>query len=450
MKKTILTYGLYILMINLSFAQAELEVESTKVNKAANFVAENPDQPTTFTIERLEKIAESDVLLELKTAGINDQNGRYIEATDATGTTRYRLSTNGSVKSSGPVVIGDVDFSSGDELYIIDHDNDGDAIIRTKTDNHTVIFGANISNEGILGTTTKSKLAIRTDNVNRLVISDTGDVGIGTSAPDKKLVVRESGTDDTPTIVGVLESPISNRPALLFSEGGTIQSSGISIEYDGNLSGNNKRLQIIAPDGDKIAEFKASGSLGVNSDASNNDGIIIKQKFGIDQHGLTIFHQDGSNRWSWTVDDYDLGLYHNGVIAGSFATTSGVYTTLSDRKLKTNIEKFESGTLSKVMSLNPVRYNFKSDLNGQKCIGFIAQEVQEIFPHLAHEINSDGEKILGLSYGEFSVIAIKAIQEQQLKIESLEDEISSLKDLSAELLSLKAELQKNISLVENK
>lgn len=71
------------------------------------------------------------------------------------------------------------------------------------------------------------------------------------------------------------------------------------------------------------------------------------------------------------------------------------------------------------MKLKPSTYQYLHAKNNKKSIGLIAQEVQELFPVL---VNSDDE-YLSISYSELSVIAIKAIQEQQEIINSLDSQL---------------------------
>ena len=57
-------------------------------------------------------------------------------------------------------------------------------------------------------------------------------------------------------------------------------------------------------------------------------------------------------------------------------------------------------------------------------IGFIAQEVGEIFPEL---LRTDEEGVHGLAYDDFGVLAIAAIQEQQTQIDQLAAENAQLR-----------------------
>ena len=61
----------------------------------------------------------------------------------------------------------------------------------------------------------------------------------------------------------------------------------------------------------------------------------------------------------------------------------------------------------------------------EKIIGFLAQDVQVLFPEL---VKHREDEYLGLNYDDFGVIAIKAIQEQQKIIDELLERIKELED----------------------
>ena len=74
--------------------------------------------------------------------------------------------------------------------------------------------------------------------------------------------------------------------------------------------------------------------------------------------------------------------------------------------------------------LEPIEFQWKKDK--VKDIGFIAEEVEKIYPNLiAYE--EDGE-IHGLQYSKLTSILVKAVQEQQEQIEELKKEIFILKE----------------------
>ena len=80
--------------------------------------------------------------------------------------------------------------------------------------------------------------------------------------------------------------------------------------------------------------------------------------------------------------------------------------------------------LSRVLRLRPAKYKYvKADPSLPEA-GFIAQEVEELFPEAVTEKN--GKK--AIFYSHFGVIAVKAIQEQQEQIEQLRSEVARLRE----------------------
>lgn len=108
----------------------------------------------------------------------------------------------------------------------------------------------------------------------------------------------------------------------------------------------------------------------------------------------------------------------------SYINNVGTYTQASDMRLKTNIQPIGS-VLDRVNMLRPVEYNYNHMPNANLSKGFIAQEVQEIFPEMVSV--TEGTDFLALPYDEFSVIAVKAIQEQQAIIDEQQKQIDELK-----------------------
>ena len=98
------------------------------------------------------------------------------------------------------------------------------------------------------------------------------------------------------------------------------------------------------------------------------------------------------------------------------------WQTGSDRKLKENIKLLENGTLDKVLQLNPVRFTLKDDIEKKEKIGFIAQEVEELYPeYVTVSVDNEGEETRYLDYSQMVSILCKAIQELTKKVEMLEN-----------------------------
>ena len=106
--------------------------------------------------------------------------------------------------------------------------------------------------------------------------------------------------------------------------------------------------------------------------------------------------------------------------------TGGVITT-SDIRQKEDIRELEYG-LNEVMELNPVSFPWKNDAEGDRKLGLIAQDVQDVVEEIV-SVGDDEKQTMGLNYAELLPVLIKGMQEQQEEIEKLKDEVASLKDL---------------------
>ncbi len=157
-------------------------------------------------------------------------------------------------------------------------------------------------------------------------------------------------------------------------------------------------------------------------------------------YGIDLENTNGDD-WEWWVrGDAYLGLYHNG-LKGTFDDASGIYTALSDARLKTAIVAMPS-VMDRVMQLRPSQYQYKQDAQGRQYLGFLAQEVEPLFPELVRrpDPNSERESYYTLDYSGFGIVAIKAVQEQQQLIEAQQAEIEALKTEVEQLRSLEARL----------
>lgn len=92
-------------------------------------------------------------------------------------------------------------------------------------------------------------------------------------------------------------------------------------------------------------------------------------------------------------------------------TSGGTLTTnTSDRRLKTNIVPI-SNALEKVKSLNGVYYNWLENPDGQKRIGFIAQDVQAVIPELVFTNARSIDNLMGIHYESIGPLLVEAIKE---------------------------------------
>ncbi len=174
-------------------------------------------------------------------------------------------------------------------------------------------------------------------------------------------------------------------------------------------------------------------------------GMKVHVKQDISNRGIRTEHQTASDYWDTgiglTTKNYKF--YYNNVSKADVASTDGAYIQPSDKNLKKNIEYLDN-VLPRVLRLQPAKYHYTdaSSASLSKSHGFIAQEVEAVFPEIVRR-KEDGTK--ALAYDDFAILAIQAIQEQQNMIEEQAQENETLAkkvaEMEEELAKIKAMLK---------
>ena len=108
------------------------------------------------------------------------------------------------------------------------------------------------------------------------------------------------------------------------------------------------------------------------------------------------------------------------------ASSTSFNTSGSDRTLKKNFETWDEDILSIFKNINPQKFNFISqDDSVEKTKGFVAQDLVDYFPE-AYPQDPNTKKYWFNPSG-MVVYLMKAMQESQAKIETLETEVAALK-----------------------
>jgi len=137
----------------------------------------------------------------------------------------------------------------------------------------------------------------------------------------------------------------------------------------------------------------------------------------------------GHGHWETVVDNAnDYNFYYNNALKAYIQDTDGAYIQFSDRRLKQAIKSVPS-VLIKLLQLTPSTYVYNDAPDATRTIGFIAQDVQPLFPALVSEKNG----YLGVNYQGFSVLAVKGIQELAEENAVLRKEIHELRQVVTEL-----------------
>lgn len=120
----------------------------------------------------------------------------------------------------------------------------------------------------------------------------------------------------------------------------------------------------------------------------------------------------------------------------------------SDKRLKQNVKPIKS-SLHKVLALQPVTWYWKNDTKKKSLqYGFIAQEVERIFPEMVSEAKwQDGTDRKFLSVGEMTPHVVEAIKEQN---EAIVETSERLVSLLAMLQEQQREIEHLRTLIKNR
>ncbi len=279
-------------------------------------------------------------------------------------------------------------------------------------------------------------------------------LGIGTTAPSTTL-------DLFGTTAGLqLSYDANNYGKFTIGNDGTLTLAGVSA--GGSLT-DIARFSTTQVNFDVPTAFNAAGDVSVaydlyftNQTASyiKSDGplsIVAGEAF--ENNDLTletygtgniILKAKGGNLWA---DGSAVGIGTTAparalhVLVGSTAPpvrfqdsdgyceidpTSTTWSCTSDATLKKDVETLSNiSNLEKVKQLRPVSFKWKTQQDENARFGLIAQEVEELFPEF---VQTDENGLKSVSYGSFTPILISAMQEQQLKIEGQQNELTKLSD----------------------
>lgn len=236
-----------------------------------------------------------------------------------------------------------------------------------------------------------------------LSIYNSGNVGIGTANFNASLAVpKNPGSDATISLNGSAHHSYFNHgPA----ENTYIRAGkNYGVVYINDVPGGTVAI---------------SGYVGINT-GTPASSLEIRQ---LNRTGLVLVDPEQFNYWEIRTSPHtspaNLFLSNNGSLKGYFEGTNGNYNSVSDARLKKNVEDL-TPVLDHVMQLRPVTYEMKdAPAQQQKTIGFIAQEVKKIFPDIVSTLPDttsgykDIKDLHAINYSSFGVLAIKAIQEQQ-------------------------------------
>jgi hypothetical protein len=261
---------------------------------------------------------------------------------------------------------------------------------------------------------------------NPLAISDLK-VGIDytDAAPSNKTglaIENKTGTSGTATGLRIINNAggYGMRGIDINQSGSTFFSTGINIRMDNSASSYSRIDAFVNKQGTSTSTF--GSTYGVRGSITSTSTTST--------FGAAIYGSSPTTNSNWFAGYFDGNV-----------TVNGIFTS-SDEKLKEEI-KDEENILEKIMELNAVTYKFKENdhLNLPSTLqhGFIAQNIEKIFPELVTSIRKpivdkenkivDEFEYKAVNYTGLISILTSSIQELTLttrelnaKVEALENE----------------------------
>ena len=342
------------------------------------------------------------------------------------------------------------------------------------------------ANEAQLLQQENADMTFYTNASQQAVIKNTGEFGLGITAPTSKMHIRSTGSGSSTSALNVVD--LANSSLLFVRDDGKV---GMGITSPGsNLSvANNGTFGIgyatsAAPTGGLLVEGAVgignasptakveitggtagtgSAALKVTDNASStllyvrDDGNVgFSTTTPANKFTLNGAASIGSSYTSTTaptnglIVEGQVGIGTSTIVGGSLVTIAGnvfpsvgntynlgdatnywdlVYAngwgTISDFRRKENINPINYG-LKEILKLKPVTYNLKNKTD-QKRIGFIAQDLEQVISEVVIK-SKDAEQYRAVHYDDLIPVLVKGIQEQQQLIEQQNERIAQLEE----------------------
>lgn len=229
------------------------------------------------------------------------------------------------------------------------------------------------------------------------------------------------------------------------SAGLRIRSGAQTMLLDGNeIDALADELNLNFNTSEAVTIANGGGGVSINRAGSPADNVDIhlKQQGSSSLSGGMTF-ESGTTTKKWKIyhsgenisfaENTGSGFFRRAYIRES----DGEYIQPSDLRLKENVLDVTDEVFDKIMKLNYKKYNYKNNgKGGVQTSGFIAQEVQALFPGIVYE---DEEGLLGVAYSKFGVLAIRGLQEINERISRENEDLKGMvKDLAQRLEKLES------------
>lgn len=263
------------------------------------------------------------------------------------------------------------------------------------------------------------------------LVTQDGNVGIGTSTPVAKMDIKGSlyfshfyydANEDTYIRGGKAGSRV------LINDDLNQGSVGIGISNPNQYLDIKGRMRIYS------SAFGTAG-LWLNNAANalgNVDGAFIGINCSSTGNETVGFYVGGDWR-------FDVDRSGNGRFDGTVSSVNG-FTCASDFRYKKDILSLEN-PLGNLLKIKGISYHWKTEdfpekhFSDKNQIGFIAQDLEKIYPEM---VFTDEKGYKSVDYARLTPVLVEAIKEQQIQIDKLQKTAIEMQELKAEMANLKA------------
>jgi len=316
-----------------------------------------------------------------------------------------RFFTNGSerlrIDSSGRILIGTTS-SSGSSIRLEAHDATN-PIIQVKDTTSNIICGIQAGNaEAVIRCPQDSPLVfnVGASETERMRIDSSGNVGIGSTSITNILELKKSSA------TGYDASAKQDGGARLsiFNSNNTTSDTFADIHFQcHSTSPGEARIGMRLPSVGNSELFfitEGSGTLAERMRIDNGGSLLVGTTSKASACSITAPASPTvpallTSNTTTGATHYAAFFRNSGGTEIGFikiSNTGTTYDTGSDYRLKENAQPIQNG-LERLNQLNPVKFDWKED--GTSSEGFIAHEVQEIFPDAVSGVK-DAETMQGM------------------------------------------------------
>jgi hypothetical protein len=247
-----------------------------------------------------------------------------------------------------------------------------------------------------------------------------GDVGVGTTSPDslsnfKFIDVGSSGTNQ-----GVVQANNGTVKAAIYVNG-TNGNLATRTNHNLNLQTNGSTRATIDTNGNFMVGTTsptARFTVAESGNAPASDFYTSGGAVGTPCMYVKKQPNDGTTSQVYIQFLFNNASSGNGQINGN-GSGAAAFGSYSDERLKENISDIPP-QLENICALRPVEFDYKT---GGHQIGFIAQEMQEVYPDVVGTASDEMLTITGWSKTEARLV--KAIQELKAEVDQLRAQLEA-------------------------